>query len=462
MDADKSLKIARRRFQNGNYLLSQKKYQAARKELSVALSLYEKTEAYRETAEALNNIGITFVKDGMADKARDFFERSYELKKEHDDRPESRFNTLYNLVGIPKSLADDEFEKYFLELKEVGLKLGGEHAGIVAREQAIYDRLTEAREKERQRLEAEELAKSSPAGALEHLSSSGRPCVVNVKFALHGFSLDSPSFSFEDNGRKVTLTGISSSSGDVSGELLSTGEIEFEAPYERVKELMSHPGAETEIEPHLLEESFEYVKKFMEAVAMVREDIDFCLEKRNYSTISVSMINAFGDPLEVHHAEARAQALPLKLTEEDAMLVNMMLSTQHALYKKMLLNAKRLLQEENYSLCIVDSVSSFKSFLDLLLKKALPEPDRSAYLAIANPSLQDRIKFMKMLISGVEGQNGTLEPYLGEIGMDMDDALKYYGDIMNNGDKPVRSYEAAKALKTVNRAIYNLKSLYDI
>ena len=44
MDAQKSLKIAQRRFQNGNYLLSLKKYGQARAEFEVALTLFEKNE----------------------------------------------------------------------------------------------------------------------------------------------------------------------------------------------------------------------------------------------------------------------------------------------------------------------------------------------------------------------------------------------------------------------------------
>ena len=70
MDAQKSMKIAARRFQNGNYLLSLKKYGQARTEFEVALTLYEKTESYKELAEALNNIGLTLLKDGQADAAR--------------------------------------------------------------------------------------------------------------------------------------------------------------------------------------------------------------------------------------------------------------------------------------------------------------------------------------------------------------------------------------------------------
>ena len=174
MDAEKSLKIARKRFQNGNYLLSAKKYGAARKELEVALSLYEKTDADKEQAETLNNIGITLVKEGRADKAKDFFERSYELKKGFENAKESQFNTLYNILGVGASLGADEFERYFLSMKALGAELGGEYADIVSKEQAVYDRFTELREKERRRRE-EDLAKTSSSGALEHLDPIATP-----------------------------------------------------------------------------------------------------------------------------------------------------------------------------------------------------------------------------------------------------------------------------------------------
>lgn len=258
MDAPKSLKIARRRFQNGNYLLSLKKYQAARKEFEVALSLYEKTDAYKETAETLNNIGITLVKDEMPKKAKEYFERSYELKKQHDESGESLFNSLYNLVGLGAALSEEEFEKYFLEMKEVGDRLGGEHADVVVKEKAVYDRFVEAREKERLRQDEEALARSSPSGALAHLMKQGRPCIVNVKFALHGLAVSVPEFSYDNDGTRVKLYGISPAAE--SPGLVSTGEIEFEAPHDSVQEFLSGKP-EGEDEPALLEDAFEHVKK---------------------------------------------------------------------------------------------------------------------------------------------------------------------------------------------------------
>ena len=457
MDASKSLKIARRRFQNGNYLLSLKKYQAARKEFEVALSLYEKTDAHKETAESLNNIGITLVKDDLPGDAKDFFKRSYELKKEYDHTPESLFNSLYNIVGPGTALSDEELEKYFLELKEIGEKLGGEHADIVAKEKIVYDSFVEAREKERKRLEEEALARSSPSGALERLIRLNKPCILNVKFALQGVSVNVPEFSYVNDETKVKLIGISFSDGSA----VSTGEIEFEADYDSVKDLLTGK-VDADYEPELMEEIFEHIKRFMEAVAMVREDIGFCVGKHGITVLSITLRNAFDEPVEIYHEDVNKPASTLNLTEEDSMLVNMMLSTQHALYKMLLLNAKRSMYEENYTLCIVDSVASFEAFMDLLLKKALPESERKDYVSMENPCLRERLKFLKRLISGVDTADAVLEHYLGDVGRDMDDVLAYYDDVMGNDGKTIGAYEANKTLKAVNRAVYNLKSLYDV
>jgi len=460
MDASKSLKIARRRFENGNYLLSLKKYPAARKEFEVALSIYEKTDAHKETAEALNNIAITLVKDDMSEDAKGFFERAYEQKKEGGDRPESLFNTLYNIISMGAALSEEEFEKYFLEMKAVGETLGGEHADIVAREQAIYDRFTEAREKKRKRLEEEALARSSPSEALEHLARIGKHCVINVKFALHGLSVNVPEFTFDDSGTKVTLLGIMPS--DSPEGQVSSGEIAFEASYDTVRGFLLRNADDVESETALLEEAFGHVKKFMEAVAMVREDIGFCVGKREYSVLLMTLNNAYDEPLEIYREVAHKSESTLTLTGEDTMLVNMMLSSHHALYKMLLLSAKRSMAEENYSLCIVDSVAAFEAFMDLLLKKMLQETEKTSYITLENPCLRERMRLLKKLISGVESNDQPLEHYLGEVGRDMDDVLVYYDDIMGNDGRTIGAYEAGKTLKAVNRAIYNLKSLYDV
>ncbi len=204
------------------------------------------------------------------------------------------------------------------------------------------------------------------------------------------------------------------------------------------------------------------MKKFMEVVAMVREDIGFCVGKRSYSVISMTLLNAFGEPVEIYREDVNKPDMALTLTGEDSMLVNMMLATDHSLYKMLLLSAKRSMYEENYSLCIVDSTAGFESFMDILLKKALPEAERKDYVSLENPCLLERLRFLKRLISGVDTSDAPLEHYLGEVGRDMDDVLAYYDVIMGNDGRTIGAYEAGKTLKTVNRTIYNLKSLYDI
>ena len=349
-------------------------------------------------------------------------------------------------------------------MKALGAELGGEYADIVTREQAVFDRFTELREKERCRLEEEELAKTTSSGALEHLIRLGKPCVINVKFELHEFSLSSGEYFYMSGGKPVKLSGIEPIV-PATGDPVSSGEMESDASYESVRKLIDGIVVPS-IDPMdilLIEESFEHMKRFMEAVALVREDISFCLNKRDYAAISVCLKNGFGDQIEVYHAEPATPAVPAVLTSEDAMLISMMLSSNsQRLYKMLLLNAKRLLSEENYALSVVDAIAGFESFLDLLLKKALTEGDAKSYLSISEPDLGQRLAYLKKLVSGVQGQDGSLEPYLGDVGKDLDGALKCYTAIMSNSDRNVLSYEASKTLKSVNRAIYNLKSLYDV
>lgn len=450
MDVSKSLTIARRRFQNGNYMLSLNKYGAAKKEFEVALTLFERAGSFKEMAEALNNIGIILVKEGLPVDAKAYFERSYGLKKANGVDGETLFNTLYNLVGLGGALSEEEYERYFLEMKAIGDSLGGEFVDIVAMEKAAYDRFVEARERERLRREEEALARGSTSGALAHLKKHSLPALVRVKFILNGVAVDVPEFSYEDEGASVKLLGISHADGSAS-----MGEVEFDAPYDSVEEMLS--GAE---EPALLKDAFRHVKRFMEAVAMVREDIGFCVGLQGFEVVSAAIRNAFGDSFEIYTGEKRGLAVST-LAEEDAMLVNMMLSTRHPLYKMLLLNAKRSMSEGNYSLCVVDAVAGFEVFLDLLLKKALPEADRKEYLSLEDPCLYERLRFFKKLI-GRAGDQDSLEHCLGDAGRGLDDALAYYGDIMSNGNKTIGACEAAKSLEAVKSAIYDLKSRYEV
>jgi hypothetical protein len=109
----------------------------------------------------------------------------------------------------------------------------------------------------------------------------------------------------------------------------------------------------------------------------------------------------------------------------------------------------------------VDAAAGFDAFVDLLLKKALPEAERKDYLALEKPCLYERMRFLKALVGGGD-TSGSLEHYLGEAGRDMDDVLAYYDVIMGNDGLTIGAYEADKTLKAVDRAIYDLKSRYDI
>jgi tetratricopeptide (TPR) repeat protein len=474
MDVGKSFKIASRRFQNGNYLLSVKKYQAARKEFLVALTLFEKTSAYKETSETLNNIGVTFVKEGSAADAKAYFEKAYALKKEHPNgTKESLFNTIYNILGVGSLLNVDDFEKYFLELKALGEELGGEHIDIVKNEQLIYDKIVEARQKEQKKKEEEELARGTPAGALEHLMKTGMSCVAIVNFILQGFSLNiSEPFSYGNMGKKVKLLKISPlpQNPDILTEPMSIGEIEFEVAYEIAKKCIDSAGMRTsglitdmDLESHIEEEAYEHVKKFMKAIAMVREDLSLSLSKKNFIIKSTGIKNAFGEVKEIYHITSTIPVVPLTLTSEDSMLVNMLLTSESQnLYKSLLMNARRLLDEENYALCVMDSLAGFEAFIHFLLKNSLSQKDLMEYSAMRNPSLDDRLAYLKKLISGVDGHQGSMELYLGEIGRDLEDVIEYRQKVIGSHGSDVKLYEANKALKTVNRAVYNLKSLYGI
>lgn len=470
MDLQKSLKIAGRRFQNGNYLLSVKKYPASRKEFEVALKLYDRANANKEMAETLNNIGITLVKEGMASDAKDYFKRSYELKKEyHYDNKESLFNTLYNLLGVGSVLDADEFEKYLLELKSIGEELGGEYINIVAKEKIIYDRIVEARAEELRKRESEELARSSPAGALEHLMRSGIPCTVAMQFIIYGLSINiHEPFIYKNNDKRVKLIDlvpVSNGMGDFGG-CASMGRIEFEAPYEQVERLIGSgagtnaASSEAKYNIHSIEdESFEHVKKFIDTIRQVREDINFILSKKDYTVTSAGIKNAFGELMEIYNIKAERQTVPVVLSTEDAMLVNMLLSADgQSLYKLLLMNAKRLLDEENYSLCIINTVDGFESFLDLLLKQTLPEDLLHEYSSITSPGLDDRMKFLTTIIS-TNDKSAMPDPLSN---CELDKVLVLYKNMMSNTDIKITQREAENTFKIISTVIYGLKSLYGI
>ncbi|OPY29546.1 MAG: hypothetical protein A4E28_00799 [Methanocella sp. PtaU1.Bin125] len=459
MDAQKSMKIAARRFQNGNYLLSLKKYGQARTEFEVALTLYEKNQAYKEIAEALNNIGLTLLKDGQANEAKGFFVRSYETKKSHANASrESMFNTLYNLMSISGSMTPDEFESYFLEMKMLGESLGGEYLGIVEREKSVYDSVVSRRAADLKKKQEETLARSSPTGALEHLLTAGLPFVVTLEFAIDGLAVDLPSpVSFLDQKKLIRIEQFRPAPGP-AGQT-TAGTVEFETTHDMVKDLMERAPAGAGA---VGEEAFQHVKRFMLALAIVREDLGFSLSHREFTVGAVSLKNAFGEPMEIYRAEAAPPAEPVTLSSEDVMMLNMMLSSEPAVYKLLLLNARRLLDEESYPLSIAEAVTGFDAFLNALLRSSLTGDHILDYTSIPDCSLYDRVLYLKKLIA--DDYSGEMEdslaPYLGENGPELDDAIVAYERVM--AGLKVSATDAEKALKAVERAVYDLKSKYGI
>ena len=194
----------------------------------------------------------------------------------------------------------------------------------------------------------------------------------------------------------------------------------------------------------------------------MREDLGFSLNRRDFSIGLISLKNAFGEPMDIYHAEAVPPAEPVALSSEDVMMLNMMLSSEPAVYKLLLLNARRLLDEENYSLSIVGAVTAFDAFLNALLRSSLTGDHILDYTSIPDCSMYDRVLYLKKLIAdSYDGEiSDTLAPYLGENGQDLDSAIACYERVMA-GEK-VTAPEAEKTLKAVERAVYDLKSKYGI
>ncbi|WP_424356754.1 tetratricopeptide repeat protein [Methanocella sp. MCL-LM] len=458
MDAEKSLKIATRRFQNGNYLLSLNKFGQARKEFEVALTIYERTDAYKETAETLNNIGIALHRDGQNADARDFLERSYALKKEKNTATkESMFNTLYNLLHISGVLTPDEFESYYIELKRIGEELGGDHQDIVEKEKAIYDSVVATRAMDIRRKQEEEQARSSPAGALEHMQASGIPCLTRVDFELHGFAigLNEP-ITYLNRGKMVKIEGLVAREEGIDSTL---GTVEFEAPYQSIRSLIES----NDIKP-VEAEAFEHLKKFMSTLVVVREEINFSLRKSRFSISRVTMKNAFGDFVDLYAGQEAAKHVPTVLNSEDVMLVKMMLSSDPSMYKLLTLNSRRLYDEEHFAVSIIESMTALNAFLNVLLRTSLTGDHLLDYTSIQNTSLYNRLDYLKRLLSGIEkGEaEGTLETYLGETGKDLGEAMVFYDRIMSGDKSGIGNVEAGKSLRAVSAAIYELKSRYGI
>lgn len=446
MDAPRSLNIARRRFKNGNYLLSLKRYAAARREFEVALSIFERAGSYRETAEALNNIGIACMKEGRPEEAKGCFERSYVLKKAHDEGGASLFNSLYNIVGLGRALTAEELETYFGEMRALGEGLGGEYAAIVAREQQAYGRYVEARAAEQKRLEVEALALEHGA-ALARLEELGMPCVVRVRFALYGYALSAPEIEFP--GGEARLAGIS------PGEGVSTGEIEFEADYGSVRRYILD-GDEA-----LPEAGYRRLKMALEAVALARDDAALCIGRRSFGVRSIALRNALGEAVELRRPGGRRHGVEATLTGEDALRAGGMAVAGRRLHRMLLLRARRSLAEGEYFMGMVEAVAGFEAFLDVLLGSALPDALKKEYLAMGSPCLGDRLRFLRLL-AGCPDPASPLGAFLGDAGAGLDAMLADYGRAIRSEGGDVGASEAGCGIAAVGRAVGELEARYGI
>jgi hypothetical protein len=459
MDAQKSLKIAQRRFQNGNYLLSLKKYGQARAEFEVALTLYEKMNAYKEIAESLNNIGIILLRDGVASDARGYLQRSYEIKKTHATATrESMFNTLYNLLSISGVMTPDEFESYFLEMKALGDSLGGDYLAIVERERQVYDSIVAQRATDLKKKQEETLARSSPTGALEHIVTSGLPCIVRAEFAVRGLAISLPEpVSYLDQRKLIRIERLTAVTGP--GGNSATGMVEFETSSDTVKGLMEGAPAGA---GRLGEETFEHVKKFVGALALAREDIDINMNHKSFSVGLVWLKNAFGEPMEIYRGAETVPREPVTLSSEDVMMMNVMLSSEPPLYKLLLMNARRLLDDEYHGLSVVTAAAGLDAFLNMLLRSALNSDQLLDYTSIGDCSLYDRVRFLMRLAGDLkeDDADGTLEKYMGEAGKGVEDAIECYERVM--AGRSIGADEAEKSLKAISHAVYKLKSKYGI
>jgi len=464
MDANKSLKIATRRFQNGNYLLSRDKFGQARKEFEVSLTLFERTDSYKEIAETLNNIGITLLRDGVDRQAHDFLERSYTMKKNNAvATKESIFNTLYNLLSIPDILTPDEFEEYFIELKLIGESLGGEYMDVVEKEKVIYDSMVQSRALEIERKKEEELARSSPEGALKHLQASGLPCVVRVSFDLDGFSLDIPiPLTYLNKGKTVRIESMSPTK---DSNLKSTsGTIEFETLYTNVDNLIN------DIHDPMDNDLFDHIKKFTNALVLTRDDINFSPIKSNFTMTSVDVRNAFGEFIELYRAnETRSETL--NFTPEDIEAIKRTLSSKPPLYKLLMLNAKRLNNEGNFPISIIDAMTALNVFLNTLLRDSLTGDDLLSYTNSTEHSLSTQIEHLKRLTSDnhrkqsdnpTETYLSSTETNLSENNRDLEEALTSYNRIMHSENHTPTAKEADLVIETVDHAIHDLKHRYNM
>ncbi len=210
------------------------------------------------------------------------------------------------------------------------------------------------------------------------------------------------------------------------------------------------------------EEAFEHVKKFVGALALAREDIAINMNHKSFSVELVWLKNAFGEAMEIYRGAEPLPSEPVTLSSEDVMMMNVMLSSEPPVYKLLLMNARRLLDEEYHGLSVVTAAAGLDAFLNMLLRSALNSDQLLDYTSIGDCSLYDRIRFLMRLAGNLkeDDADGTPEKYLGAAGKGIEDAVECYERVL--AGRNVSPDEAEKSLKAINHAVYQLKSKYGI
>ena len=226
-----------------------------------------------------------------------------------------------------------------------------------------------------------------------------------------------------------------------------------------VKELMEGAPARA---GRLGEEAFDHVKKFVGALALAREDIAINMNHKSFSVELVWLKNAFGEAMEIYRGAEPLPSEPVTLSSEDVMMMNVMLSSEPPVYKLLLMNARRLLDEEYHGLSVVTAAAGLDAFLNMLLRSALNSDQLLDYTSIGDCSLYDRIRFLMRLAGNLkeDDADGTPEKYLGAAGKGIEDAVECYERVL--AGRNVSPDEAEKSLKAINHAVYQLKSKYGI
>jgi hypothetical protein len=302
------------------------------------------------------------------------------------------------------------------------------------------------------------MARSSPTGALEHIVTSGLHCVVRAEFAVRCLAISLPEpISYLDQRKLVRIERLVAVAGP--GGNSATGAVEFETSSDVVKELMEGSPSNA---GRLGEEAFDHVKKFIGALALAREDIAINMNHKSFHVELVWLKNAFGEAMEIYQSPEAAPQEPVTLSSEDVMMMNVMLSSEPAVYKLLLMNARRLLDEEYPGLSVVTAAAGLDAFLNVLLRSALNSDHLLDYTSIGDCSLYDRTRFLMRLAGNLkeDDADGTLEMYMGAAGKGIEDAIECYERVV--AGQSVSPDEAEKSLKAINHAVYQLKSKYGI